>query len=74
MKINKLIILSGAVLLSGCFALTPNPDFTNCANACGTKQDTCMINASTASAIESCNASHNSCIQRCESKYPRHLN
>lgn len=61
------------MLLSGCMSPQPNPDFSHCANACATKQDTCMVNASTAGEIERCNTSLDTCMQKCEKAHSRYL-
>ena len=71
--ILSVISLVCMLLLSGCFPLKPNPEFSRCANICSSKQDTCMVNASTARGIEHCNSKLEKCTRRCESKYSRYL-
>jgi hypothetical protein len=71
--ILSVISLTCMLLLSGCSPLKPNPKFSQCANACSSKQDACMVNASTARGIERCNTKLEKCTRPCESKYPRYL-
>ncbi len=67
------VALTGVLLLSGCLPLQPNPKFSHCANACTTKQDACMVNASTAGEIQRCNSRLDACMQRCEKAHSRYL-
>ncbi len=72
MRAVALITITSAFLFSGCVA-TPNPQFSNCANACTKKQDACMVNASTADQVSKCNATLDACVASCEKKFPRYL-
>ena len=65
--------LAGLFLLAGCLPPQHNPEFSNCANACTTKLDACMVNASTATETERCNSRLDACTQACEKKYSRYL-
>lgn len=71
---RALMLLTGALVLSGCVTMKPNPAFSNCANSCNNKQDACMVNASTAADISRCNAALDKCVAQCEAKYPRYIN
>lgn len=73
MKISFAIAALFILLLSGCAAPQPNPDFSRCANACATKQDTCMVNASKASDVEQCNNSIETCMTQCKKAHSRYL-
>jgi len=66
-------VLAGSLLLSGCFPPQVNPKFSDCANACTSKQDACMVNATTAGEVQRCNNTLDACVQRCEQKHSRYL-
>ena len=65
--------LAGLLALSGCIPRKPNPEFSDCANACTTRQDRCMVNASTAKEIEQCNTRFDGCMLQCEATHSRYL-
>lgn len=69
-----LVIAVNALVLSGCVSMKPNPAFSNCANNCNSKQDACMVNASSAADISRCNTALDKCVAQCEAKYPRYIN
>lgn len=72
-KLSVTAVFVGSLLLSGCFPPKPNPEFSDCANACTTKQDACMVNASTAGEVQKCSARLDACVQQCEMKHSRYL-
>ncbi|MGD8546898.1 MAG: hypothetical protein PVG13_08475 [Thiohalophilus sp.] len=72
-KLSITAVLAGSLLLAGCFPPKPNPEFSDCANACTTKQDACMVNASTAGEVQQCNTRLDACVQQCEQKHSRYL-
>jgi hypothetical protein len=74
MKIRYALMgMVGIALLSGCMPPKVNPKFSDCANACTTKQDACMVNAGTAGEVQRCSNALDACVQRCEQKYSRYL-
>ncbi len=74
MKHAVFMLALGVLLLQGCVAPQPNPQFRSCTNACSKRQDSCMVNATTAGEIDRCNSSQDACVAACEKKYPRYLN
>lgn len=73
MKILCAMAVLAGVLLSGCMSPQPNPEFSRCANACATQQDTCMVNASTAGEIEQCDTRMEACMAQCKKAHSRYL-
>jgi len=71
--IKALIFIASTLVLHGCVSMQSNPEFRNCANTCTKKQDECMVDATTSKAVASCNSAMDSCIARCEKKYPRYI-
>lgn len=68
-----LLVLTGALMLVGCVTMKPNPAYSNCVNSCNSKQDACMVNASSAADIARCNSTLDKCVTQCEAKHPRYL-
>lgn len=72
-KLSVMFVFAGSLLLSGCIPPKANPKFSDCANSCTTKQDACMVNASTAGEVQQCNTRLDACVQLCEQKHSRYL-
>lgn len=72
-KWSAVFMLMLMVSTVGCTRYVANPKFDNCSNACSTSQNKCMLNASTADAVELCKSKLDACITKCESKHPRYF-
>lgn len=74
MKLRTLgAVVATTILLTGCVSMRENPKFNACADSCSNKQNSCMVNASSANDVEKCGKALDSCVAACEKRFPRYL-